>query len=81
MARTTIAALRRAAEELTTLTGRIHHVAPKGGGVWTLSYRFAGHLGPHVLVTDGAMRELLLFMDAYRRGYGACLDDKKRRKK
>lgn len=79
MSRTTMFDLKEACQYLTDLTGFEHEVAPKGSGFWELFYKKPTGNGEfeYVGVTNKRKKDMLLFMEAYRRGYGRCLEDQK----
>jgi hypothetical protein len=71
MPRTTIADLDRALADLSDLTGEAYTRIPSGSGYW--SVYVGSPTGPRE-VANRRLADLVGFLDAYRRGYGAARD-------
>lgn len=70
MSRATIAQLKQAATDLTALTGKEYVYRPIGGGFWDFGEKNGENF---VQMTNLKLKDLIPFIDAYRRGFAACL--------
>ena len=74
MKRKTIAELKQVISWLKETTGKQYTYYPGGSGFYAVYAETSA--GPRELASK-PLAELLVFLDAYRRGYGAALDDSK----
>lgn len=74
MTRATIPQLEQAVKDLTAVTGKRYYYSPRGSGFWDFG---VGEGDKVVGIANKKLADLIVFIDAYRRGYGACLDDNK----
>lgn len=73
MSRATIANLKAVCEYLYEVTHKVYTFAPVGNGMWKVGEKVAD--GFVSLGDPKSLKDWITFLDAYRRGYGACLED------